>query len=149
MKKNTSEIGVNKLEVDLERHKVPLSIVKCIDPRFNKATLVAMAEKYEVDIADCDQLAFAGGAYRLAEGDSFALGEVEASVALHHPDTLLITSHTDCGKLKVSGICFDDHDTETSYHREMLERAADNVRLHLESKGLHVPEIRLELFDHQ
>ena len=87
-----------------------------------------------------DLCATAGAVKGLHNSSSqdFFLNQIEISVKLHSPETIILTVHRDCGAYGGSG-AFANKDEEFAHHSKVLEETADFLKAKF-------PEFKIEKF---
>jgi hypothetical protein len=102
-----------------EHYEADVCIVWCFDHRF-AALLALFLKRFE----KYDLVNIAGGAKALA-GDAsperdFVLGQIKASIRLHHTKRIALMLHRECGAY---GMNFPDKETERDYYVGQLATA--------------------------
>lgn len=99
------------------------AVVICIDYRFQHQALELLEQKYGA----LDVVALAGANKNLASPnhpeDKHAIVEsIGTSIRLHHPKTLILTNHLDCGAYGGSKN-FASYQAEVDFHKTELQKA--------------------------
>jgi len=112
-----------------------VAIVRCLDARFKDAWAAYEAHLASQGIEHVDVAQFAGGAKVVASPkDAFlasaACYQVAASLALHQPSAIVLSTHAGCGDY---GKKFDSAAEERAFHENELRVAREAVRNFLSS----------------
>lgn len=87
-------------------HTIKACVVICIDFRF-QAMINEFLEQ-EGLLGEADIISIAGAAHDLAtplcqESRDYVMGQINASISLHHPNKVILIDHQDCGMYNLSG----------------------------------------------
>ncbi len=109
-------------------HTIQACIITCIDYRFQKQIRTYLEK--EGLLGEADIISIAGAAHDLVvatrnEHKDYLLGQVSASIALHHPKKVILIDHQDCGMYALSGKISPglDFSEDLQKHRLYLEEA--------------------------
>ncbi|MEK7500911.1 MAG: carbonic anhydrase [Patescibacteria group bacterium] len=121
-------------KIDPQHYTADVTIIWCFDDRFSE--LLDKLARHN-GWRWIDLIKIAGGAKGLAmEGQSaeknFLLNQIEKSISLHHPDTIALMVHTDCGAY---GKSFNDAKSEADFYTAELTKAEANLKTFLDSSG--------------
>lgn len=99
------------------------TVVICIDYRFQHQALELLEKKY----GTVDVIAIAGASKNLSspnheEDKHTILESISTSIKLHHPKTLVLTNHIDCGAYGGSKN-FASYEDEFDFHKQELQKA--------------------------
>ena len=115
-----------------DHYRADACIVWCFDDRFSKALDSYIIEKGLVHL---DIVKIAGGAKELAtpsdeHNREFVLGQILASIRLHHTRRVVLMNHADCGAYGGSKV-FGDNKREKDFHQRELEAGRDFLAKHI------------------
>ncbi|MDP2641118.1 MAG: hypothetical protein Q8P39_01060 [Candidatus Yanofskybacteria bacterium] len=123
-------------------HSCKAVAVHCIDFRIQKYLNTYLDTRYPENY---DLLSLAGGIKHLlddGEQNNVELGDLLVSDRLHHPDTIILIQHEDCGAYGGSQT-FAGFEEETQFQREQLDRAEVALRAHFPNAAIEKLLIRL------
>ena len=125
-------------KIDPQHYTADVTIIWCFDDRFSE--LLDKLARHN-GWRWIDLIKIAGGAKGLAmEGQSaeknFLLNQIEKSISLHHPDTIALMVHTDCGAYSKS---FNDAKSEADFYTAELAKAEANLKIFLEGLSATLP----------
>lgn len=114
-----------------EKYRCDAAVVWCFDNRFDLGL-----KKYlkRIGIENIDPIKVAGGAKSLASPDQeadreFVIGQIQKSVRLHSPKSIVLMVHSDCGAYGgLAGRFGNDREAEAAFMETELARAAGTVR---------------------
>lgn len=130
------------VESSMEHYTADAWCVECIDDRFRKALdLQKEVEGWE----HFDRTQWAGGAQEIALEDPKSLSPVAEeilnqlakSIKLHHTKSVVLTVHEECGAYGEA--MPKDVEESNKFMQEELRRAAETVRVFLQTKGKDLP----------
>ncbi len=121
-----------------DHYRADAAIVWCFDDRFSEL-IDKLKEKN--GWRRIDLIKIAGGAKGLAtEGQSaeknFLLNQIEKSISLHHPNTIALMVHTDCGAY---GKSFNDAKSEADFYTAELTKAEAGLKTFLDGPSAVLP----------
>ncbi|OGZ43933.1 MAG: hypothetical protein A3J55_00680 [Candidatus Ryanbacteria bacterium RIFCSPHIGHO2_02_FULL_45_17b] len=123
------------LETAKDHYHADAAVVWCFDDRFSSALSVFLETK---QIKRKDLVCIAGGLKTLASPDNendrtFVLGQILASIALHHTPTVYLMVHSDCGKYGGLQTFGNDENAELRHYQLEAKRAVDFLTANLEA----------------
>lgn len=114
-------------------HTIKACVVTCIDFRFQKNIQDYLQQ--EGLLGEVDIISIAGAAHDFAapltqESQDYVMGQVSASISLHHPARVILIDHQDCGMYNLSGkilqgLALDD---DIQKHRPYLALAKQKIQ---------------------
>lgn len=127
------EKRVFSLESSREHYTADAAIVWCFDDRFALALREFLKAK---KLSHKDLICIAGGLKTLASPDNesdreFVLGQIRASVALHHTPMVYLMVHSDCGKYGGLAAFGGDQHTELEQYRIEAKKAEEYLTKNL------------------
>jgi carbonic anhydrase len=124
---------LNEFRYNGDMHTIKACVITCIDFRFQK-NIKAYLEQ-EGLLGEADIISIAGAAHDIAtplnkESQDYLMGQVGASISLHHPQKIILIDHQDCGMYNLSGkipsgLAFDE---DIQKHRAYLETAKKKIQ---------------------
>ncbi len=115
------------LESSSDHYRAEACVVWCFDDRFAPALATFLKAK---NLTHKDLVSIAGGLKALASPDSeddrvFVLGQIRASIALHHAPKVYLMVHSDCGKYGGLKAFAGDPNKELEEYRLEAKKAKD------------------------
>lgn len=114
-------------------HTIKACVIICIDFRFQSHIQDFLAK--EGLLGNVDIISIAGAAHDFStplnqESHDYVMGQVGASISLHHPDKVIFIDHQDCGMYNLTGkipqgLAFE---TDIEKHRNYLELAKKRIQ---------------------
>ena len=125
-------------KINPDHYRADAVVIWCFDDRFSE--LLDKLARHN-GWRWIDLIKIAGGAKGLAmEGQSaeknFLLNQIEKSISLHHPDTIALMVHTDCGAY---GKSFNDAKSEADFYTAELAKAEANLKIFLDGLSAALP----------
>lgn len=127
------EKRIFSLESSRGHYTADAAVVWCFDDRFAPALSEFLKVK---NILRKDLICIAGGLKTLASPDNesdreFVLGQIRASVTLHHTPTVYLMVHSDCGKYGGLAAFGGDEYTELEQYRIEAKKAEEYLTKNL------------------
>lgn len=138
-KSNKAEFLLGKqlvaFKTDKEHYQADGAVVWCFDDRFSPALDAFLKAK---NIARKDLVCIAGGLKTLASPDSeenreFVLGQIKASIALHHTPLVYLMVHSDCGKYGGLAAFNNNENAEFEHYLTEARKAEDFLKARLDA----------------
>jgi carbonic anhydrase len=114
-------------------HTIKACVITCIDFRFQKSIKDYLDR--EGLLGEVDIISVAGAAHDIAiplnkESQDYLMGQIGASISLHHPEKVILIDHQDCGMYHLSGKIpqgLELHE-DIKKHREYLQAARQKIQ---------------------
>lgn len=118
-------------------HTCKAVVVHCIDFRFQKTIQELLETKFP---SGFDRIALAGGVQELLEEqeESIIFKNLQLSLQLHHPNTIILIQHEDCGAYGGSKM-FKGLEDEAVFQEQELKKAKTLLKQHF-------PQLRAETY---